>query len=213
MKYKLLTNHPIAVDSPDHIHPRCTRRDNTINPRFNEYLIDLFEGDKPSVLDFGCAGGGMVRSLIDDGCNAVGLEGSDYNKKHQRAEWGVIPDNLLTCDVGFPFSLSNGSGICQFDVITAWEHIEHLPEDRLSAMITNMRCHLKPGGWIIGSTSSLSSSYEGIEHHLTRRPIDWWNDLFRDRGFVVRTDIEQYFDENDAWLRVAEFGFVYRKRL
>jgi len=218
MKFKLITDHPVALDSPDHIQPHGTKRDNTIKPRFNECLIDCFEGKKPSVLDFGCAGGGMVRSLIDDGCIAVGLEGSDYNLVRNRKEWRVIPDNLFTCDLGYPFTLTNGSKEpYQFDVITAWEFLEHMPEERLPVMIENMRRHLKPKGLLIGSTNP-SSTFEyahapgDMEHHLTQKSMVWWSDLFWDHGFKSDRDIEQHFNGKSAWLRFIQFAFVYRKR-
>jgi len=51
------------------------------------------------ILDMGCSGGGFVRNCLDDGCLAIGLEGSDYSKRHRRAEWRVIPEYLFTCDV------------------------------------------------------------------------------------------------------------------
>ena len=208
MSIFLKTDHPIALDSPDHIRPLGTARDNYENPVFNQHLLRLFNGRKPTVLDLGCAGGGMVRSLIDDGCLAIGLEGSDYSLKSQRAEWGVIPDNLLTCDIGFPFTLSiDNDEPFEFDAITAWEFLEHLPEDRLPVMIDNIRRHLKLGGFMIGSSTDVRYS----EHHQTCKPLEWWERLFKKYGFIHRTDLLQRFDEAKAWVRRVDFNFVFKK--
>ena len=38
------------------------------------------------VLDLACAGGGMVRSFLDEGIEAVGIEGSDTAKREGRAQ-------------------------------------------------------------------------------------------------------------------------------
>lgn len=211
MRFYLETDHPIAEDSPDHIQPRATARDNSINRNFNERLLNLYKERKPSVLDFGCAGGGMVRTLIDDGCVAVGLEGSDYSLKQKRAEWAVIPDNLFTCDLGYPFTLHTGDGKpYEFDVITAWEFVEHLPEERLPQMVENMRKHLKLNGLIIGSTNSQQSVFDGVEHHLTQKPMWWWSELFGEHGFRRQIDKESYFSVADAWVRKVRFNFVFR---
>jgi 2-polyprenyl-3-methyl-5-hydroxy-6-metoxy-1,4-benzoquinol methylase len=211
MRFYLETDHPIAEDSPDHIQPRSTKLDNSTNRKFNERLLHLYKNKKPSVLDFGCAGGGMVRTLIDDGCVAVGLEGSDYNLKHQRAEWAVIPDNLFTCDLSYPFTLHTGDKQpYKFDVITAWEFVEHLPEERLPQMVENMWRHLNLNGLIIGSTTSLNSIYDGVEHHQTLKPMWWWSDLFAEYGFRRQVDKESYFDVADAWVRKVRFNFVFR---
>ena len=61
----------IAYDSNDHIFPWGTKRDNSQNPRFNSQLINLFQERSGQscikILDIGCAGGGFVKSIIDDG--------------------------------------------------------------------------------------------------------------------------------------------------
>jgi hypothetical protein len=211
MKFHLDTDYPIASDSNDHLHPLGTKNNRKWEP-FNWYLFKLFDGVKPSTLEFGCAGGAQVKSLMDDGCLAFGLEGSDYNQVCQSGEWGVIPDNLFTCDLGHPFTLSNGDGKpYQFDVITAWEFIEHLPEERLPAMMDNIKRHLKLGGYFIGSSTSYSSSRREIQYHQTGYELDWWEALFKRHGFIHRTDIMQGFDYAYAWVRRIDFNFVFKK--
>src|SRR5579871_948679 len=90
---------PVALASPDHKFPWGTLRDNSRNRRFNQKLYRLF-GVKQAlaILDVGCSGGGFVRDCIEDGHLAIGLEGSDYSKRNQRAEWATIPHFLYTCD-------------------------------------------------------------------------------------------------------------------
>jgi len=212
LKFHLDTDHPVATDSPDHIEPRSTARDNSINLKFNKRLYELFKDRKPSVLDFGCAGGGMVKSFIDDGCIAVGLEGSDYNKMHLRAEWATIPGNLFTCDLGYEFTLHTGDHQpYRFDVVTAWEFIEHIPEKRLYTMIDNMRRHLRTNGLIIGSTTDAHSIWKVLDHHQTRKPMWWWAEQFGKHEFELRHDLVSHFDVDHAWVRSVKWNFVFQE--
>ncbi len=209
MSFHLITGHPVALDSPDHIQPRSTARDNSVNRAFNRKLYALFPGQKIAVLDFGCAGGGMVKSLLDDGHVAIGLEGSDYNLVHQRAEWATIPDHLFTCDVTQPFTLHAGDKqTFQFDAATAWEFLEHIKESDLPGVLDNMRRHLKPGGLVFGSTNDRGSVFQGVEHHLTRKPMGWWTELFKQNDFEQRLDLERHFGMD--WVRHVQFNFVFQ---
>src|ERR1051325_9658844 len=106
-KVILKAEREVAYASPDHILPWGTRRDNSRNPRFNDKLYKLFPRYQETlkVLDMGCSGGGFVKSCFDEGCLAVGLEGSDFSKKWRRAEWRTIPELLCTCDITADFGL------------------------------------------------------------------------------------------------------------
>jgi len=206
--FRLETEHPVALDSPDHIEPRGARFDNSISLWFNAELIKMV-GYKPKVLDFGCAGGGMVRTLLNDGCTAVGLEGCDWNLKHQKHEWPHIPEYLFTCDLRYPFLLHLGNRQpYKFDVVTMWEFIEHIPMDRIDTVLENAKKHMKPAGYIIGSTNDLSVVYNGIEHHLTLQPMSWWYAKFSEHGFCSLPEREAYFDKHNAWVRKSKSAFV-----
>ena len=63
----LNTNHPVAYDSPDHICPWGTKRDNFTSEGFiNETLkFHAQRGkDKINFLDLGCSGGQLVIDYI-----------------------------------------------------------------------------------------------------------------------------------------------------
>ena len=63
MRIKIITDHPVAYTSPDYIMPWGTKRDNSVNPRFNQKLYNLFDGKFLKVLDLGCSGGGRFKVL------------------------------------------------------------------------------------------------------------------------------------------------------
>jgi 2-polyprenyl-3-methyl-5-hydroxy-6-metoxy-1,4-benzoquinol methylase len=202
----------VAFNSPDHIHPHGTRRDNSRNPRFNVKLYWLFQQTKTNltILDLGCSGGGFVRDCLNDGCLAVGLEGSDYSLKRRRAEWAVIPEYLFVCDVTAPFEVTMRSGTnsspqrLQFDVVTSWELLEHIAEPDLPTLADNVRHHLKPGGLWIMSIAPHHDKPAAAELHQTVHPKSWWVRKFGQMGFQQLEGYVEYF--NTQFVRGPKFG-------
>ena len=210
MIFHLITKHPVAVNSLDHIYPCGTSRDNSVNYMFNKKLYDLFPNQKIYIMDLGCSGGGMVKSFLDAGHIAIGLEGSDYSLLHQRAEWATIPDNLFTCDITEPFIVHDGNEKpFRFDVITAWEVLEHIEEKDIVGLIENIHSHLKSGGLFIGSTTDMDWVENGVEYHRTKKPFQWWVDLFGEYQFYHNTKMEEHFGGD--WVRAVQDNFVFVK--
>jgi 2-polyprenyl-3-methyl-5-hydroxy-6-metoxy-1,4-benzoquinol methylase len=76
---RVVTDKPVALDSPDHLHPWGTTRDNSVNLAFNRRLSWWIPASMLRVLDLGCAGGEFVKSILDLGGISIGIEGSDYS--------------------------------------------------------------------------------------------------------------------------------------
>lgn len=188
---KLDTAHPIAVYSDDTKHPRGSRNDNSVVLRFNRKLIGHFGGRPLRVLDLGCAGGGMVRSFLDAGHFAVGLDGSDYPLVNQTGEWATIPHHLFTCDVTRPFRLTDAATgePLRFDAITGWELMEHIPEERLDGLLANLDAHLTADGLICFSIATFVDHDPaiGAVYHVCVHPKEWWVERFARGGFVEAT--------------------------
>ncbi|MFH0876802.1 MAG: methyltransferase domain-containing protein [Candidatus Omnitrophota bacterium] len=201
----------VAFDSPDHLVPEGTKSDNSKNPRFNKRLYALYAPNMPAVLDLGCSGGGFVKDCIDDGCLAVGLEGSDFSKRSGRVEWATIPDNLFTCDISRDFQLYIGNNgkmdPLKFDVVTMWEVIEHIAERDLPTLCKNIQKHLKPGGLWIASVGWGSIVLGGLEHHQTVKERDWWENMFMKNGFTNMPNLMRHF--NTQWVRGAKLPLRY----
>lgn len=203
MAITVRTQHPVALDSLDHIHPCGTARDNSVNPAFNRKLYELIPAKDVRLLDIGCAGGGLVKSILDDGGFAVGLEGSDYSWKAGRAEWATIPGNLVTADARHPFSIRNGSSCwpTMFNVVTAWEFFEHIEEGWLWATCFNIKgnlddSHCSQCGHRLSSTTFFIGSINPGPHeiyHVTQQPKEWWLEKFQEYGFEHAPDIEEHF--------------------
>lgn len=209
MKFTLKTNHPVALDSLDHIHAYGAASNNSRCTVFNEKLHAWFKSANASVLDLGCSGGGMVHDLLEMGFVAVGLEGSDYSLKTKRAEWPLIPDNLFTCDVTKPFTLSMHTEPHPFDVVTAWEFWEHIKEADLSGVFENINQHSRKGSHLICSISCSSSLHNGIEFHQTMRPSEWWLNIFNHFGWKVDPAMTSHFGGH--FVRLGDHNIVVKR--
>lgn len=198
-RIRFFSEKEVAYDSPDQIHPWGTLRDNSRNRRFNRKIYSLYSNKRQlRVLDLGCSGGGFVKDCIEDGHFAVGLEGSDWSKKMRRAEWATIPDFLFTCDItcDFEFFLeADGEKIpLRFDVVTSWDVMEHIREDRISHVARNVKKHLLPEGIWVLSIDPYEDIVDGVNMHSTMQGKDWWIDKFLKLGFTHREEYVRYFN-------------------
>jgi len=198
----LMTEHPLAFNSPDHLQPWGTANDNSTNRRFVMYMDGYIWGRRPTnsdgpyrMLDLGCAGGQLVKDFKDMGWTAVGLEGSDYSLKKGRANWPALGNkNLFTCDITRPFRLFVDVNPARFDLITAWEVLEHIHPYDVKWVLENIYEHLKPGGLFIASTTNASDVHDGVELHQSWFTNEQWRNM-----------IEKFCPE----LRPIELGLQY----
>ena len=195
---KLITKHPIAYESLDHLYPHGTIRDNTRYPRFVEKCEEVLGCNAElSFLDLGCSGGGMVLEAALRGHTSIGLEGSDNSKKEQRAEWRLLGDRLQTCDITKPFRLIERDGtVKKFDIITAWEVMEHIQENDLPQMLENIKQHLSDRGYFVASIANWEDidPESGANWHVTLHEFDWWVEQFEHAGFEVHNELFQPID-------------------
>lgn len=200
----------VAFTSPDHQVPWGTRRDNSRNPRFNQKLNKLYQGNQGPLwlLDLGCSGGGFVKECLDDGWIAVGLEGSDFSKKRRRAEWRTIPEYLFTADITAPFQVfaesEAGSALARFDVVTSWEVIEHIAEPDLKQVSENVQRHLNAGGIWVMSVSPNIEIIDGVHLHQTVQQAEWWLAKFRELGWTHLPGHLKFF--NSQFVRGPKYG-------
>lgn len=186
-RYRLATDSPLAGASADHLHPRGAANDDTRHPRFVRACEKHFKAPIRH-LDIGCAGGGLVWDFLLSGHRSVGLEGSDFPLVNQKAYWRVIPDNLFTADATKPYRFQDSDGApAKFDVITAWEVLEHIPETSIPGFLQNICEHLAPDGVFVCSIATFSDEdpSTGAVWHVTVKPRDWWEPVFRHNGLEV----------------------------
>jgi len=209
-KFKLETDFHVASDSDDHKYPHGTMRDNTRWPRFRQKCENLF-GNKLSLLDLGCSGGGLVADFIFSGNPAVGIEGSDFSRLIARAEWARLPQFLFTADITKPFKVTSESGTRphQFSIVSLWEVLEHIPEDLIPGLLANIHSHLSPLGYCVASVAQVphSDPVTGAVWHVTLKSREWWYETFNAAGFYV---VEGVFDVTDFPRGNGTFGVDYQ---
>ena len=173
----------VAGDSPDHLEPRGTKNDNTRHPRFVRRCEELL----PTIvhMDLGCAGTGLVWDFTLRGHISVGVEGSDYNPKEQRAEWRVIPDRLFTADICHPYQIKDRNGQrLLFNLVTAWELFEHIPTDKVDDVISHIIESMTDKALLVCSVATFvdRDAVTGTVYHQTVKPKEWWVDRFARQG-------------------------------
>ena len=180
-KIRLETEHPVAYKSPDHLVPWGTKYDNSTHGKFILFMenrigsTSVHQGRR--MMDLGCSGGGLVYDFLRLGWVAVGLEGSDFSLKHQRAHWATLAHkHLFTCDIGKPFRVLDQEQPHQCDLITMWEVLEHIRTEELAMVFQNILNHLKPGGYFIASTTSEPDIHDGVELHQTKMTNAQWRE-------------------------------------
>ena len=194
---ELDTKYPVAYESNDYLVPHGTVRDDTRYPRFIHACEMYFKDrEKLAFVDLGCSSGGIVLDALLRGHEAVGLEGSDESFKQQRAQWRIIPKNLFTCDITKPFTLKKDGKLKEFDVISAWEVLEHIKEEDLPVLLENIKKHLNTGGIFIGSIANWDDIDEetGVNWHVNLHPYEWWRDRFVEVGFEIITEAFSPYD-------------------
>lgn len=176
------TDYPVAFDSNDHLHPWGAANDNTSCPAFLAACERIIKKRPIHYLDLGCAGGQLVREFIDADHIAVGVDGATAA---MRENWRENPHNYFGADISRPFRLSLATDFFWFDVITAWEVPEHIPEERVPQFAANIREHLHPAhGMFVASISTRPDVVDGHQYHVTVQPEEWWRKIFMQNGLV-----------------------------
>ena len=162
MSYSIVTNHPIAETSLDHIFPKGVKNDKggpkylwtgSYNP-FVDDVVKHFRQDNLPVLDLGASSGYLVNDFLVKGCDVVGIEGSDWpiiNKAIHWETWHNI--RLFNADISKPFQLLKDNTPASFKLINAWEVVEHLHPDGLNTFTENVYNHLDDDGIFVMSVS------------------------------------------------------------
>jgi len=189
--FKVITDYPIAINSPDHIQPWGTMRDNSTSKEFIEEILNYFNNKSINFMDLGCSGGQLVIDFLKRNNNSIGLEGSDYSAKNKRANWkNYYNENLFTCDISKPFQVFLNDKPYNCDCISAWEVIEHLTKEGLEIMFDNIQRHLKPEGIFVGTISTKEDVINGFALHQTVLSKDEWYNFLKKYFDILNYDFK-----------------------
>lgn len=208
---KLITNYPVAYDSPDHLYPWGTKNDNSTSYEFINEIENYFQNKKPlKFLDIGCSGGQLVVDFHNRGHISVGIEGSDYSVKHQRANWpSYYNKNLFTCDAAKEYKIQDdNNNKILFDCISAWEVVEHINPTELDTFFVNIKNHMHDKSIFVGSISLVGDYHDGngqfeknVELHQSVFSYDEWTQKILSKHFIVESYpfLSKVRDERDSF--------------
>ena len=140
-------------------------------------------------LDFGCAAGFLVRALREHGVEAWGVDHSPYCLEHAEAE--AKPYMVASLE-----DLPRGS---TFDVVTAFETLEHLTPAQIAEVLANLRQVTRQALFAtMPVTDNIQPRWarelaDKDPTHVSLYPRSWWLDQFKTAGFI-----------HGPWQQIAE---------
>lgn len=113
-------------------------------------LVNSFQTEERNLLDVGCGTGEFLLTCKNNGWNVVGVEPNKNAKKLAETKLEVdIKNDIL--------DLGNN----QFDVITLWHVLEHVPD--LQGYIVKLKQLLKPNGVLVIAVPNFKS-YDALHY-------------------------------------------------
>lgn len=186
---QVITDFEYCYDSPDYKKPIGAPHDDTTNLNYILDIENYFGNKKLTTLELGCAGGRIVMDLIERGHNSYGLEGTPYPRELGRPAWvKYYKKNLFNCDLSKPFKLlDDNDNPMQFDLISHWEFLEHIPTPALDGLLSTLHSYLKPDGIILCGISPYGPTTHGeqfdVEHHQSCFFKEEWEELYFNKLF------------------------------
>jgi len=131
-------------------------------------VTGISEGQK--ILDIGCGYGSFVIVCRNSGLEALGLDIAEYDINFARKRLPLerpkdIPEKIFLLADGQNTGLPQNS----FDVVTAWNILEHVPDFKL--LIKEAFRLLKPGGTFITIAPNYLAFRQEAHYHLPWLPL------------------------------------------
>lgn len=173
----------------------------------------LEDDEKINWLDLGCAGGKLILDVSSHSKTnvCIGLDGSVGVYKQESWSNGENKNILKNADLSKEFSIEyeNGNKVV-FDVITAWELVEHFYEHELEVFFNNVFNHLSDGGVFIGS----AANYPDVRDENGYSPCD---SQFNKDGKLydlhkIFWDRSQWNSFLSKWFNIQHFDFENKFR-
>lgn len=174
------------------------------------HVINDLRGPGLRILEAACAKGYFVHRAVRSGHDAVGFDLSEYAISKSVQPMRTQVHDATSCP--WPYEES------AFDIVCAWEFLEHIPEEDTCQVLECMRAATKVGGelWLkTGIVVPEDHDFAGQEDHdhthVNMHDREWWETEAAGHGFEIQRDVEARLDEefkNRDWK--GRF-FVWRK--
>jgi 2-polyprenyl-3-methyl-5-hydroxy-6-metoxy-1,4-benzoquinol methylase len=165
-----------------------------------KHIVDKFAPS--SSLDVGCAKGFLVRALSDLGVDAHGIDPSEY-------AFDEVPADIkgrTVIGIAQEIYLEDST----FDVVTCFDVLEHIPEDDIPQVLSELFRVSKQ--WVILRVVTKELPDDVDASHATIHDKDWWIEKIKEAGGIVEPT-ENYVNPTVWWFNVPEFLIVARKAI
>jgi cyclopropane fatty-acyl-phospholipid synthase-like methyltransferase len=200
MPVSIKTDFPFCYDSEDYKQPCGSAHDYHTNPLFIQRSELLFRTKLLFVLDLGCANGTMIVDYINKGHLGIGIDGSDYGVKNKTGGWGTHPENFFNADIAKPFTLLGDSfdDPILFEIVTAWEVLEHIKEEDLPQFFQNIKKHTYCSSLCFFSIAL----FESGAYHQNVKNEQWWRN-YLSNDWIIYDELMQWWTLKE-WVRQDE---------
>jgi cyclopropane fatty-acyl-phospholipid synthase-like methyltransferase len=156
--------------------------------RLSEFVVPLL--GVSSILDVGCGRGAWLREWQNAGVKiAKGVDGP-YVRQQSLL---IDAQDFTAVDLSEKFDLGR-----RFDLVISLEVAEHLPRSCSEAFISSL---VKHADLVLFSAATPG---QGGENHINERPLSFWQDIFRSKGYEAYDVIRPVFRANksvEPWYR------------
>jgi len=158
----------------------------------DKVLAKTLQELKPlTILDVGCGTGQAVKWFLSQGCDVVGLEGSELAIKHSE-----VGSYIRLHD------LRKSIDLCRkFDLVWSFEVAEHLPENSADCFVETLQRH---GDRVVMSAAPPGQGGEG---HLNEQPREYWIGKFEAKGWQLDQGLTQMLQDTGDFLSSNMMAF------
>jgi SAM-dependent methyltransferase len=129
-----------------------------------------------SVVEFGCATGGVLQSLIDSGARVTGIEKNPEVLPFAGRYSRKLQDSIIIHDLTQPWEPPGGR--FSYELAVTIEMLEHLPEEAADVIVHSI-CRSAP---LAVTTACPPVGRNPL--HLNEQPPSYWVEKFAQEGFV-----------------------------
>lgn len=165
-----------------------------------KHIVDKFTPS--SALDVGCAKGYLVKALSELDVVAYGIDPSEY----ALSEVDLNYRDKVRIGIAQSLPFLNNS----FDVVTCFDVLEHISEEEVSTVLSEMFEVSKQ--WVILRVVTKELPDDVDASHATIHDKDWWCEKIKEAGGIVEPT-ENYVNHTVWWFNVPEFLIVARKAI
>jgi SAM-dependent methyltransferase len=123
-----------------------------------------------SVADFGCGQGAWLSVWRKTGAVVMGVDGPYVDRRHLM----IDQHDFRSADLSERIDLGR-----RFDLVQSLEVAEHIPSEKASDFVEMLTDHAP----LVMFSAAVPG--QGGEHHINEQPLEYWREMFGNRGYVA----------------------------